>query len=427
MNQAVLDLLKLDARKYKVEKITEESEKGKTIRVITIRCISKKHKCPICNKYTSSIHDVLSPVKLKFLDIAGYQSKILLIKRRFICHDCKNKFTEPTELNNKKCSISNKVKIQIRKDLLDYNLSMKYIAKKNNVSDVEVRNELLDAMSGYPEHLTKLPEIISLDEFSADTSFGKYALIINDPINKNTLDILQSRKKEYLINYFTKIQNRKDIKYVVSDMYEPYLLVTKIMFPKAKYVADRFHYERHVMDALDAVRIKMQEEKGIPSKEYRLLKNKKNVSLLRIHFDKVEDWYAFTKRYKNGHIVEIMKIDILHEMLEISDELNRGYQLKELFLDTVKKSNYDTATEELLSWIELCRESKIEEFVAVSNTIETWLPYIVNSFIDERFSNGYTEGLNNKIKVIKRIAFGFKNFSFYRLRLMYVLNKKIRS
>ena len=53
------------------------------------------------------------------------------------------------------------------------------------------------------------------------------------------------------------------------------------------------------------------------------------------------------------------------------------------------------------------------------------MSYIVNSFIDERFSNGYTEGLNNKIKAIKRIAFGYKNFEFFRLRTMYTLNGKI--
>ena len=62
---------------------------------------------------------------------------------------------------------------------------------------------------------------------------------------------------------------------------------------------------------------------------------------------------------------------------------------------------------------------------SAAETIENWLPYIVNSFIDKRFSNGYTEGVNNKIKVIKRIGYGYKNFKFFRLRIMYILNGKI--
>lgn len=67
----------------------------------------------------------------------------------------------------------------------------------------------------------------------------------------------------------------------------------------------------------------------------------------------------------------------------------------------------------------------MEEFKEAAKTIENWLPYIVNSFIDERFSNGFTEGLNNKIKVIKRIGFGYRNFDFFRLRIMYILNGKM--
>ena len=58
----------------------------------------------------------------------------------------------------------------------------------------------------------------------------------------------------------------------------------------------------------------------------------------------------------------------------------------------------------------MCKQSKISEFIEASKTIENWLPYIVNLFIDKRFSNAYTEGLNNKIKVIKRNAYGYKNF-----------------
>ena len=91
----------------------------------------------------------------------------------------------------------------------------------------------------------------------------------------------------------------------------------------------------------------------------------------------------------------------------------------------IKILTIEEAKIELENWIDLCITSNIEEFIEVSRTINNWLEYICNSFIDKRFSNGYTEGLNNKIKVIKRTAYGFRNFKFLRLRLMYILNKKI--
>ena len=425
MNRAVLDLLKLEVNKYRVESIEEIKIKDKTVKIIRIKCISKKHRCPMCNKFTSSVHDTLKPITLKHNDVFGYQSKIILTKRRFICYKCNKKFTEPTSLNQNKCNVSNGVKKKIRKDLLNYNLSMKYIAEINNVSDVEVRNELKFMMKDYPEFPNSLPRVISFDEFKADTNYGKYAFIMNDPIHKKTLDVLPCRKKDYLINYFTKVNNRQSVEYVISDMYEAYLIVTKVMFSKAKYVVDRFHYVTYIMDALDNIRKRLQDYYGIGSKEYKLLKNRRNVSLLRIYFNDVDNWYTYTKRYKNGHMVDILKIDILDQMLELDDELKRGYQLKELFLDIINHATYETAEEELTSFISLCRESKIDEFVEASKTIKNWLEYIVNSFIDKRFSNGYTEGLNNKIKVIKRVGFGYKNFNFFRLRLMYILNGKV--
>ena len=409
---------------YRIEKQEEIKEKGKIIKIIYLSCRKKKEKCPKCGGYTSSIHDKLKPIELKYLRIVEYDVKVVITKRRFICHKCNKRFTENVDINEKNSNISNKLKQKVLKDLLNYNLSLKYISKENNISDNEVRNILKEAMDGYPTHIKNLPKVISMDEFKADTNKGKYAFILNDPIHKKTLDILPNRKKEYLIQYFTHTENRHSVEFVISDMYEPYLIVTQIMFPKAKYVVDRFHYTTYIMDALDDVRIRLQKEYGYNSKEYRLLKNKKNVSLLRRYSNEIE-WFTYTKRYKNGHTIEILKYDIRKELLNINGELELAYQLKELFLDIINHATYEDAKTQLLNWISLCREQNIEEFIEASKTIENWLEYIVNSFIDERYSNGFTEGLNNKIKVIKRVGFGYKNFDFFRIRLLYILNGKI--
>lgn len=393
-------------------------------KIIYVESKKKKEMCPICNEYTRSIHDKLKPIELKYLKIVEYDCKINIIKKRFVCHKCNKRFTENLDLNQKGKTVSNKLEQKILKDLLNYNLSIKYIAKDNNVNSGTVRNILKNAMSEYPEHIINLPKVISFDEFKADTLEGKYAFILNDPKHKKALDILPSRKKEYLNHYFTYCENRHSVEYVISDMYEPYLLVTQIMFPKAKYVVDRFHYTRYIMDGLDKIRIRLQKSYGYNSKEYRMLKNKKNVSLLRKYSNDV-DWWTYTKRYKNKHMVDILKYDLREELLKISKDLYNGYILKELFLDLINYSDYEHAEEEIKEWIGVVKSYNIEEMTEAAKTIENWLPYIVNSFIDKRFSNGFTEGLNNKIKVVKRVAFGYKNFKFFRLRLMYILNGKL--
>lgn len=78
MNQAVLDLLNLETKKYKVEGIENVIKNDRAIKVVTIKCITKKYRCPICNKFTSSIHDILKPIKLRYLKIVDFPSEIYL-------------------------------------------------------------------------------------------------------------------------------------------------------------------------------------------------------------------------------------------------------------------------------------------------------------------------------------------------------------
>lgn len=165
------------------------------IKVIYVENKNKKDKCPVCNEYTSSIHDKLKPIEVKYLKVIEQETKVNIVKKRFVCHKCNKKFTEQLDLNEKGKTVSNKLEQKVLKDLLNYNLSIKYIANINNISSYTVRNILLNTMSEYPEYVRNLPRVISFDEFKADTNEGEYAFIINDPIHRKTLDILPERKK----------------------------------------------------------------------------------------------------------------------------------------------------------------------------------------------------------------------------------------
>ena len=320
----VKELLGLKNNNVKVLSVEEKAIDNEKIQFITLKGTINKLKCPKCGKYTKSIHDKLKPITVKYNKVVDRKCYLILYKRRFICRQCNERITEDLGLNLTRKTVSKSLEIKIRKDLLKPNFTIKQIAEDNDVSD---------------------------------TSYGKYAFIINDPIKKRTLDILPNRRKDYLISYFTHVENRENVKYVISDMYEPYLLVTKVMFKNAKYAVDRFHYVTYIMDALDDIRIRLQKTYGYNSKEYKLLKNKKNVSLLRKYYNEV-NWYVLTKRYEKGRYVYKLPIDILHQLLNINDELDRGYQLKELFLDIVHHDYSLKQVEiELNSWIDLCKES----------------------------------------------------------------------
>ena len=173
-------LLGISRKDYKI--ISIRKERG----IIEVEIKSKKDKvrCPECNKFTGSVHSKLKPIRSKYLDSCGERVNLIIYKRRFHCYNCKKIFTEEMNLNTKKGSISNKTKIQIRKDLLDYNMTIDKIANKNHVSKYVVRKELELATELILEHQKNLPRVISFDEFKADTKEGKYAFILNDPIHK---------------------------------------------------------------------------------------------------------------------------------------------------------------------------------------------------------------------------------------------------
>ena len=99
---------------------------------------------------------------------------------------------------------------------------------------------MLDIISGIHEHIVNLSKVISFDEFKADTKESKYAFILNDPIHKKVLDILPNRRKEYLMQYFTYCNNRHSVEFVISDMYEPYLLVTQTTLLKQSMLSTDF-------------------------------------------------------------------------------------------------------------------------------------------------------------------------------------------
>lgn len=176
-------------------KIIDVKQMKKDLIEVSIENKKKKVRCPVCNKFASSIHDKLKPIRSIYLDSCGSSVDLIIYKKRYRCYTCNKIFTEELNINTSKGNISNKVKIQIRKDLLNYNLSLKYIAEKHRVSITSVENELLSIISAIPKYVVNLPRVISFDEFKADTVEGKYAFILNDPIHKKVLDILPSRKK----------------------------------------------------------------------------------------------------------------------------------------------------------------------------------------------------------------------------------------
>lgn len=437
----------------KVENIEERTKDNKQILEVSVKSIKNKARCPYCSNFSNIVFEHNKPQKLLYLRAAEKETYLIVHKRRFKCKKCNKTFTEDLGLSDKKGRISLKVKQKILRDLLDKDKTIRDIAKENNVKDDCVREIFIEATKGIPKRVEYLPEVISFDENSTYTNEGTFSFILNDPIHQITLDILKSREKDYLVDYFLKVKNRKNVKVVIIDLYKPYKSVAKICFPNAIIVGDPFHYTKIVTQELNNLRNRLikKYENNKKSPEYKTLKSRRNAGLLLKTFgetrgeqkkkkqmvqqilegktkkkikDKFNDyWFGEIKIMRNNKYVMITRIGELNRMLSLDKELLDSYNLKEEFMRIVNNVKYEDIRKNIIKWIKQCKDSNILEMISASETIENWLDEIVNSFIDERYSNGFTEANNKIIDRIVANGYGYKNFEFFRLRALVILRK----
>ena len=101
--------------------------------------------------------------------------------------------------------------------------------------------------------------------------------------------------------------------------------------------------------------------------------------------------------------------------------LSNAYWMKESFLMLLDCKDSNSARKQLSDWVMAASNSGIKRFEECSKTMVNWSVGILNSF-DCSYTNGFTEGCNNKIKVLKRNAYGYRNFNRFRNRILHIFN-----
>lgn len=108
-------------------------------------------------------------------------------------------------------------------------------------------------------------------------------------------------------------------------------------------------------------------------------------------------------------------------MLYASPILSTAYFFKEDFLKILDCRDRDLAKIAMSDWINSALDSDIPQLQKCANTMINWLTGILNSF-SSTITNGFTEGCNNKIKVLKRNAYGYRNFKRFRNRILHIFS-----
>ena len=304
-------------------------------------------------------------------------------------------------------------------------------------------------------HRRPLTEAICIDEVHVEVSkVCNYALVIQNFITGEPIDMIANRRKEITEPYFTSIPaaERARVRYLVSDMYRPYINYVQKYFPNAVSVVDSFHVVKHInhqirlyMSAL-ARKIKSRDEerhrerelaahrplKFKPSTEYYLVKHYqwiilKNQSELK--YSK-EPWFV----QHLGYYADVHKLEYL--LFQIDPTLKEFRKLKEKYIHFNNKygDNSKKARPALRALIHEYRYCGYKLFRDIADTLDSHFESIVNSFIViermcadgahlSRLSNGPMESLNRITKDMRRNGRGFRNFEHLRNRFLFAERK----
>ena len=243
----------------------------------------------------------------------------------------------------------------------------------------------------------RLPQALSFDEFKGDTGGQPFQCIVADPLNRRVFDILPDRTALTIQEYLRSFPNRDEVKYAVMDMNRGFRNIARTFLPNAQIIIDRFHVVRCCTEAMENARRSFQS--SLPREQRRYFKRSRR--LLLAHRDRLSD-------------EDCAAVDV---MLRFSDRLLQAYALKEAFYHFMDAPDRPTALRRLDFWLDACGRLELPEFKSCRKTLVNWKPYILNAF-DFRLSNGFTEGCNNAIKTLKRVAFGFRNFRSFRARIL---------
>ena len=442
---SITDLLDLEDSEIIVDDIQIQ---GQT-KTIVLSTVPIAHFCPSCGfkMHSRGIkkRTINHPI---FQD--GYSLILVLRQRRWRCTnpDCRYDLSESFKFVNKNRRTTNATDLLIVDAYRNLMESSASIANRFHVSDTYA-HEVFDRYV----KLDRLPltDVISVDEVFLDMDDNcKYALVIQDFHTGDPIDLLRSRRVSVTEPYFASIppEERYGVKYLISDMYNQYISYVDKYFPNAVAVVDSFHViqwiirmiDNYIRQLLKKYRQRDRERQEQLSEEYG-----RPVSLPisdEVYLLQKYRWLILSNQ-SNIHYHSDVRMDShFHVLMNTYDYEDALFRLdpklkdyrdeKELYVcfNSRNAGRPIEARSELSELINHYSESKHEIFREFASLLEKYQDPIINSFVmvekigngkiyDSRLSNGPIESINRKVKDLKRLGHGFRNFEHFRNRFLY--------
>ncbi|AMG64525.1 MULTISPECIES: ISL3 family transposase [Staphylococcus] len=418
MYKSTLTMLRIKDKNIIIsETITEDKYKGHKSLFFYTTLTYKSSHCDNClakNENYSIIKNGKKFSTITLLRIMERPAYLKLKKQRFYCKNCDSYFTAKSEIVDNYCFISNTTKLAVLDKAQDYR-SQKSIAKSCLVSSMTVTRIINKGASQvYHSSFNALPEHLMMDEFkSVKYVTGKMSFIYADAISHRIVDAVADRKLNSLKKHFYRysLKLRQSVKTVTIDMYTPYMSLIKELFPKAKIILDRFHIVQSLNRALNMSRVSIMNQFR---NTHRPLYNKYKAF-----------WKLFLKLRESLEIFNYKKVRLFKEwktekgiidyLLTFDSQLFNTY----LYVHELRRLLKENRVEKLIDVLFSINLSEISmKLRPVIRTLRKLAPLIENTINYSNLTNGPIEGINNKIKLIKRVSFGYRNYDNLRNRII---------
>ena len=420
-----------------------------TTKTLTLETKLYSHYCPSCGFRMHSKGIKNRTIKHPILQ-DNYELILILKQRRWKCTnpECNYDISDSFKFVNKRRRTTNATDMLIvyaYRDLMETSAS---IANRFHISDTHV-HEVFDRYV----KMDRLPltDAICIDEVFLDMDeYCKYALVIQDFHTGDPIDLLRSRRVNVTEPYFVSIptEERNAVRYLISDMYNQYISYVDKYFPNAVPVVDSFHVIQWITRMIDNYirqllkkfrqrdreledQLSYEQQKPVslpPSDEVYLLQKYRWLILASQSNIK----YHSEPRMDSHFHCLMNTFDYEDSLFRIDPKLKDFRDLKESYLqfNTRNAGNPIKAREELSELIIVYQTCEHEIFRDFGDLLEKYEDYIINSFImvekhgagkvyDSRLSNGPIESINRKVKDLKRLGRGFRNFEHFRNRFLY--------
>lgn len=245
------------------------------------------------------------------------------------------------------------------------------------------------------------PRVIGIDEISIRKGHT-YRIVVSDIERGRPIWIGgEGRKEEDLAMFFAFLGEKKSkkIRLVVMDMWKAFYNTVKKYIPDADILYDKFHILKHLSDAMDKVRrseyqrVSGDDKKFIKGQRYTLLSHHANLTL-------------------DGR-------ESLKKLLSANKRIQTAYLLKEEFYQLWDYQSKAWSKKFFENWKEQLKWQRLKPFEKFSNMIEDhWEGISSYCDIENKVKLGFVEGLNNKIRVIQRSAYGYRDEEYMKLKIL---------